>query len=159
MRRSSLIPIVLAVVGLTAVVVGARLEIVTLRPAYEGPIRSVGAGAGTQVGHQERSLLTLTGVGVLCSLVAARWRAAAYLTQVIGAVVLAFALTVLVDQVTGFDLYSGVPVFDGASGHVLLGGAVGAFLVGGLALVSAGVVAANLAGGSTDRRWIAGRVP
>jgi hypothetical protein len=159
MRRTSLVPVVLAVIGLSAVLVGARLEIVTLRPVYEGPIRSVGAGVGAKVGHQEQSLIALTGVGVLCALVGAWWRAAAYLTQVVGAVVLAFAFTVLVDQVTRFDLYSGVPLFDGASGHVLLGGAVGAFLIGGLALVSAGVVAANLAGGSTGRRGTAGRVP
>ena len=140
MRRRDLLPALLALAGLLAVVLATRTQLITLRPAYDGPLVSVTAGMGRLVGHEERLLLVFAGLGVVGALAATAWHHAALLTQAAGGVVLAFVGRAVRFQLHSFDLYVGVPLFDGAAGPVVLGPAAYLFVLGGLLFVAAGVV-------------------
>jgi hypothetical protein len=139
MRPRTLASVLLALSGSVTVALAARTQLVTLRPAYDGSLVSVTAGMGRLVGHEERLLLVLAGVGVAGALVATAWHHAALLTQAVGGVVLVFVGRAVRFQLHGFDLYTGIPLFDGAAGSVVLGPAAYLFVLGGLLFVAAGV--------------------
>jgi hypothetical protein len=140
MRRRDVLPVVLALAGLAAVVLAARTQLITVRPAYDGRLLSVTAGMGQLIGHEERLLIGVAGLGVVGALGAAVWHRVALLTQAAGGVVLVFVGRAVRFQLNSFDVYVGVPLFDGASGPVLFGPAAYLFVLGGLLFVGAGVV-------------------
>ena len=158
MRRNVLAAL-LALAGLTAVVLAARTQLITLRPAYDGPLLSVTAGMGRLVGHEERLLVGVAGIGVSAALAATVWHHAALLTQGVGGVVLVFVGRAVRFQLDSFDIYTGVPLFDGASGPVVFGPAAPLFVLGGLLFVVSGVVGYDTTKYGTVRTTLRGDQP
>ena len=145
-RRLDLIPVLLTLLALGAILVGARSELVTLRPTYDGPILGVQTGA-SGVNHTEWFLTQVAGLGVAGAVAAIWWRRTALVIQIIGGGVLFFAGRAAYYQYESFDLYTAVPLFNGTSGPVILGPAIGWFVLGGVLFVAAGI-----AGYQPDRR-------
>ena len=149
LRGRSALAVLLALVAVAAVLLGSRFELVALRPAYDGPLRAVEAGAGARVGHEERFLVQLAGLGCVAALLSARWRRAGLVTQLCGGAVLLSAGLDALYQYEAFDLYAGVRLLDGASGAVVLGAAPYLFALGGILLVTAGAVGYRSPGEAT----------
>lgn len=139
LRARNLLPTVLGLIALFAILFGARFELVSLRPAYDGPIQAVQAGMGNHIGHEEWFLAQLGGLGALAAIASRWWRRAALVTHFVGGVVLVLAGRTVLRQAGAFDLYTGVPIADGATGPVLLGAGAYLFALGGVLLIVAGV--------------------
>lgn len=148
LRGRHALAVLLALVATAAILLGARSELVTLRPTYDGSLRAVQAGAGVRVGHGERFLAQLGGLGTVGALLSARWRRAGLVTQLCGGAVLLFAGLAVLHQYRAFDLYTGIRFLGGSSGAVVLGATPYLFALGGVLLVTAGVAGYRSSGGS-----------
>jgi len=136
MRPRRLVPVAVAIVGLVAVVVGVRQELVHVAPGYEGTIMT---GWGGGLNHEERLLSRLALVGVAGAAATLRWRRLAFVPVATGVVVLFYALRAVLYYALDPGLYVEVSVYSGPTRFVL--GAEPVLLVaGGALLVAAGVV-------------------
>jgi hypothetical protein len=115
MDRHTLLPAGIAIVGAFAVVIGIHTELLHMRPGFG---RTIDTGWAGSPNHEEELLAGLSLLGIVGALAASRWRRAGLLSQVVGGVVLFYALRAVMQHVVdpGVGIYTGLPVFDGTTG-------------------------------------------
>jgi hypothetical protein len=136
----------LSIAALLAVSIGVHAELLHARPIYEFTIDT---GWGVVPGHErwlhslnheERLLAQLTGIGVLGAIAATRWRRAAVLPALTGAIVLFYPVRAVWHHAIDTGIYTGVPFLGDPSSRVILGAEPFLLVVGGLLLLGSGVL-------------------
>jgi hypothetical protein len=148
MQHRRHLTVVIAAAGLLTVVLGVHAELLHARPMYDVTVET---GWGHLDGHplwihslnhEERLLASLSGVGLLGSVVATRWRPAAAMPAASGVIVVFYPVRAVVRWASSpqFGIYTGIPGVGNPSGRFVLGAEPYLLVVGGLCLVGAGLV-------------------
>ncbi|WP_128476860.1 hypothetical protein [Halorussus pelagicus] len=147
MENHRLVPVVMAVAGCAAVVVGVYQGLVHVAPGYEGAIVS---GWGGDLNHEEVLLAQLGVVGVGGAIGALRWKRLASVPFVMGGVVLFYALRAVFNlfQSSRRPLYREfspqAPGFEGETVVFVLGAEPFLLAGGALLLIGAGIAGSKL---------------
>ncbi|QLD86892.1 hypothetical protein HWV23_14545 [Natronomonas halophila] len=147
MENHRLVPIVLAVAGCVAIVVGVYQGLVHVAPGYEGTVMS---GWGGDLNHEEVLLAQLGIVGVGGTVAALRWKRLASVPVVMGSIVLFYALRAMFSWVVSsrrplYQEYSPqAPGFDGEPIMLIFGAEPFLLAAGGLLLIGAGIARVKL---------------
>jgi hypothetical protein len=131
------VPVVLAVAGGVAIVVGIHQGLVHVAPGYEGTIVS---GWGGKLNHEERLLAAVGAVGIAGSIAARRWRRLCVVPIAAGGVVLFYALRAIGHWVWRTPLYVETSIDDGDPTVFVLGAEPFLLVIGGALLIAAGVL-------------------
>jgi hypothetical protein len=137
MGHERVTPIVLAVAGFVAVVIGVHQGLMHVAPGYEGTITT---GWGGGLNHEERLLVGIGAVGLGGTVAARRWKRLAVVPVVIGGTVLFYAVRAVLWQVRNTRLYTEVTTYSGDPVVFVLGAEPFLLVTGGLFLVGAGIV-------------------
>jgi hypothetical protein len=136
----------LSIAALLAVAIGVHAELLHARPLYEFTIDTGwGIAPGHErwlhsLNHEERLLAQLTGLGVLGSIAATRWRRVAVIPGVMGVIVLFYPIRAVWHHATDTGIYTGIPFLGDPSSRVILGAEAYLLVVGGVLLVGSAVV-------------------
>ena len=137
MRDKQMTPIILALAGFAAIVIGVYQGLVHVAPGYEGTIMS---GWGGKLNHTERLLAGLGAVGVGGTVAASRWKHLAVVPAAIGGVVLFFGVRAILQKIRNLPLYTEVTTYGGNRVVFILGVEPFLLIAGGFLLVGAGIV-------------------
>lgn len=149
MDRRALLAAGAAVVGLLAVLVGVRQELLHVGAAHAGTVDTGWTGS---LNHSERLLTRLAGLGAAGAVVAYRWRRVAVLPAATGGVVLYYALRAVLGYALDPGLYTEVTLWSGRTTAYVLGAEPFLLAAGGLLLVASGLVGYGTGGDSERRR-------
>ncbi|MFC7081977.1 hypothetical protein [Halorussus caseinilyticus] len=147
MENRGLVPVMMAVTGCAAVVVGVYQGLVHVAPGYEGTIVS---GWGGDLSHQEVLLAQLGVVGVGGAVAALRWKRLASVPFAMGGIVLFYALRAVFDlfRSPGRPLYREfspqAPGFEGETVVFVLGAEPFLLAGGALLLIGSGIAGSKL---------------
>lgn len=137
MRTKAILPVVLAVGGFAAIVVGIQQGLVHVAPGYEGTIMS---GWGGKLNHEERLLARVGAVGIGGTVGTFRWKRLAVVPIAAGGVVLFYALRAIIQKVQNVPLYTETATYGGDPVVFILGAEPFLLLAGGLLLIGAGLL-------------------
>lgn len=137
MRNSTVLPVVLAVAGFAAIVVGIHQGLVHVAPGYEGVIMS---GWGGKLNHEERLLARIGAVGVGGTVAILRWKRLSIIPIAAGGVVLFYALRAILQWAQNVTLYTETATYGGDPVLFILGAEPFLLIAGGLLLIGAGLM-------------------
>ncbi|UPV99008.1 hypothetical protein M0R88_10770 [Halorussus gelatinilyticus] len=146
MENRRLVPVVMAVAGCTAIVIGVYQGLVHVAPGYEGTIT---AGWGGDLNREEILLVQLGVVGVGGAVAALRWKRLASVPFATGGIVLFYAFRAVGPFLRSptrplyREFSPGAPGFEGESVMLVLGAEPFLLAGGGLLLVGAGIAASR----------------
>lgn len=141
MKRNRLLPVVLAVSGYAAVVIGLYQGLIHVAPGYEGTIVS---GWGGELSHEEVLLGQVGAIGVGGTVAALRWKRLASVPIATGGIVLFYTLRAVFEQFqTSPPLYREFSAtgggFEGDTVMLILGAEPFLLAAGGVLLIGAGI--------------------
>ncbi|MGM0591966.1 MAG: hypothetical protein ACQETI_10135 [Halobacteriota archaeon] len=154
MEHHRLVPVMMAIAGCAAIVIGVHQGLVHVAPGYGGTITT---GWDGDLNHEEVLLTQLGAIGVGGAVAALRWKRLASVPFVMGGVVLFYALRAVFNLFRSrtplyreFSLHT--PGSEGGSVMFILGAEPFLLAVGGLLLMGAGIAGAKSRppGGDTD---------
>lgn len=142
METREIVPVMMAAVGCTAIVIGVYQGLVHVAPGYEGTIMT---GWDGDLNHEEELLALLGAVSVGGSVAALRWRRLGSVPLVVGGIVLFCALRAIfsIFRSPNYPLYREfsprAPGFEGETVMFILGAEPFLLIAGGLLLMGAGI--------------------
>lgn len=137
MEHEQRIPVILAVAGFAAIVIGIYQGLIHVAPGYEGTIMT---GWGGDLNHEERLLAGVGAVGTGGTVALFRWKRLAIVPVATGGVVLFYALRAILQTVQNVRLYTETTMYEDAPVVFILGAEPFLLIAGGLLLVGAGGV-------------------
>lgn len=137
MRTKSVLPVVVAVGGFAAIVVGIHQGLVHVAPGYEGTIVS---GWGGGLNHEERLLAWIGAVGIGGTVATLRWKRFALVPIGTGGVVLFYALRAIAQYALEYPLYTETTTNSGDPVVFIFGAEPFLLILGGVLLVGAGLL-------------------
>lgn len=147
MENDRLVPVVMAIAGCAAIVIGVYQGLVHVAPGYEGTIMS---GWGGDLNHEEVLLAQLGAVGVGGAVAGLRWKRLASVPFVIGGIVLFYALRAIFYRFRSprrplyREFSPQAPGFEGETVMFILGAEPFLLAGGGLLLIGAGIAGLKL---------------
>jgi len=137
MRIKSVLPVVVAVGGFIAIVVGIHQGLVHVAPGYEGTIMS---GWDGKPNHEERLLAGVGAVGIAGAVATLRRKQFSLIPVAAGGVVLFYAVRAILQYVQKIPLYTETTMPGGDPVVFIFGAEPFLLIVGGLLLVGAGLL-------------------
>ncbi|WP_338740323.1 hypothetical protein [Haloplanus salilacus] len=135
MRTDRIVPVVVALAGFAAIVVGVHQGLVHVAPGYEGTVTT---GWDGDPNHEERLLAWTAAVAVCGTVAALRWRRLALVPVLMGGVVLFYVFRAVLNYAQDPGLYTVVDL-GGESLRFVLGAEPFLLVGGAILLVAAGV--------------------
>lgn len=141
MQTRRYLPVLLAVAGCGAIVVGIYQGLVHVAPGYEGTIMT---GWDGDPNHEEYLLAQLGVVGIAGAVASLRWKRLAAVSVGVGGIVLFYTLRAVAHYLREPGLYTEVSTYGGDSVVLILGAEPFLLGIGGLLFAGAGITRVRL---------------